>query len=290
MVAVVGACAVAGLALLIVVIVVLRRRHTPPTQRPHSGGFTVDTSPADPVEAAITALVTEQTGAPTTELAEHPQTGNVHLRRRRRTKQKTTPPSARHHTPTPGVYVDDTFDHTDATSAPVAGRVTPANPDVPESADWKHAFSARHTVWFIHVAETTSDPTIAAAAWALASITATNTSHPNAQDICTHAATLAPFTLDNPYLQPFRRHLRHTVTIGTQQLTAATPVTWLYIAAADHAYHNNEDPSPWLAQGPRRDPVFVAMKARSYHRLHNHWPATIDTLPFTITDETEPHG
>jgi hypothetical protein len=244
------------LALLTISVLLLRRSKRPRSEP--SLSFTVDHAAVDSTAAAIAELTAETIGASNPRLVAHPQNDTIHVRRRRRTKKQKDKPSIRTHTGT----LDD-VPSGNSGGAVAAGKLATPEPEPVSPRYWRTRANKRDTSWFVHVATVTSDPSEAAAAWALAAVTAISGRNPAVHDIINAAADMAALTPDNPYLDTLSDLTRHTVYLGNQPITCATQGTWQYAAAADLACGQGEHAraQQWLSRAPMDDPVFILLRA-----------------------------
>ena len=250
MVTVYLACALGGILIVGLFVFALRRK-----KRKKGGGvekkptFTTSSATVDPVGAALQQLSNNMVGAPTVDMAAHPQTGDVYFRRKRgRVVERNDTVEIRQHLADlahmPGSEV--------VSESGVVGRLDRVDEEQVVSQQWRTAVRKSNIVWLVHMAETTTDPVVAAAAWTLAAKVANTTAHPSAADMTVAAAEMGELVAHNPHLEPFTDLMRHTVTVPSgQRITVTSSPDWLYVAAAEHACAEGDHrrARAWLRRG-----------------------------------------
>lgn len=277
--------ALATAALLVAVaaaaaLAVHRRTHTPPRTTITRD----DTITADPVTIALANLTNAATGAPTTALAAHPQTGHTHHRDTRtgeRNKADTSPVPRDTTAPvdplTEPINTDTPIDVEPLATITVADTSQPVNHKA-----WKHAYKHRR-VDILTAAADTYDPAIAAAAYTLAAAAARNSHHPDAEDLSIISASVVELVTDNPHLQPYRKTLRHTLTLPGNHIVTVTGADAVVLCAAAQTL---------TATAPDEAVTLLTTHPRTHPVLHVQLAvAQIGAgAPVTVTEHDVPDG
>lgn len=249
-----------AVALLTASIVLMRKNKKQKYDHLRGAIITKADNPTDPVMAAIHALNTQETGAPTIALGAHPETGKTYIRSKKQDMRQTWTETPKERIEQPGedIYKIDTVEN-----QPVANL---NNLNLPEKTinikAWKHAFKHRRVDILTAIADN-PDPYIAASAYTLAAAAARNSHHPEAEDLTLLAAEMADLTEDNPYLKPFRKNLNYTTTIEKTKVTVTTGPEANIVAGADVwlTHSNKEEALKILNKAQKQTPVVTLLKA-----------------------------
>lgn len=219
----------------------------------------------DPVDAALTELRANLTGASDPRLAAHPATGKIHTRRRLRIPAviKRGPARRDHTSDIPAAGPGTAAGSRPHTQADAVGRYDTSTTRPDPTPEQFAAHSEGSPVWYIRLAETTDDPHIAATAWAAAVAVAWRTSSPDLPDLAARARTQSDLVDYDRLASGMAEHMRITTTLpGGAHLTVARPDSWLHAAAAlcACAAGDYDSASAALLDAPGDDPAIEVLR------------------------------